>query len=651
MSPPPAAKASPKTEPKDATFSEDDETLAAALADAELPSLLPALAYLTGDMSLVAPDLHPPRTLSAVVLPQAGMSAETQARARRSALRALCRLRDAPRDDPGPPTPSELRTMMEFVTGDVSEGYIPLLTYELGVPHDTGTPEWRKDDLDPSREFTVVIIGAGMSGLAAAYRLDQAKVPYVVIERNDDVGGVWLENTYPGCRLDTSNFAYSYSFFQKNDWPQQFSLQGTILDYFKGVAEDLDIRPKIRFRTEVRRLAFDEPTATWTVTLRTADGPDERLHAHAVISAVGQLNRPYIPPIEGIESFGGPSWHTARWRHDVDLTGRRTAVIGTGASAYQVIPSIAAQVGSLTVFQRSAPYMMPTPAYQEDIAPGLRWLFEHVPHYHRWFRFYQFWTSVEGRRAFSEVDADWDRTDSVSEVNEKLRRSLVEHLEAQYRDRPDLVDKITPHYPPYAKRMLRDNGVWAAALRQPNVSLVTDRIERISERGIHTVDGVVHEVDVIIYGTGFEAQSFLAPISVKGRGGIDLHEQWAGEPRAFYGITVPNFPNLFCLYGPNTNLVVNGSLFLFSECAVNYVVACIATLLKSGARAMDCRWDVFDKYNERIDEANRRMAWGVPNVTNWYKNEHGRVTQNWPLSTLEYWNATRAPRDGDYEFL
>jgi 4-hydroxyacetophenone monooxygenase len=632
-------------------FSEDDETLAAALAEAELPSLLPALAYLTGDLSLVAPDLRPPRTLSAVVLPQAGMSAETQARARRAALRALRQLRDAPPADPAPPSPQDLRTMMEFVTGEVSDGYIPLLAYELGVPHDTGTPGWRKDDLDPSRAFSVVIIGAGMSGLAAAYRLGQAGVPYVVIERNDDVGGVWLENTYPGCRLDTSNFNYSYSFFQKGDWPQQFSLQGTILDYFKRVAKDLDIRPNIRFGTEVRRLAFDEPTATWTITVRRDEGPDETLRAQAVISAVGQLNRPHIPQIEGIGSFGGPSWHTARWRHDVDLGGRRVAVIGTGASAYQVIPSIADQVGSLMVFQRSAPYMMPTPAYHEDIAPGMRWLFEHVPHYHRWFRFYQFWTSVEGRRAFSEVDTGWEGTDSVSEINETLRRSLVDHLEAQYRDRPDLVEKITPHYPPYAKRMLRDNGVWAAALRRSNVSLVTSGIERISERAVHTVDGAVHEVDVIIYGTGFEAQSFLAPITVTGRGGVDLHEQWAGEPRAFYGITIPNFPNLFCLYGPNTNLVVNGSLFLFSECAVNYVLACIEALLRSGARAMDCHWDVFDRYNERIDEANRRMAWGVPNVTNWYKNETGRVTQNWPLSTLEYWNATRAPLAGDYEFL
>jgi len=632
-------------------LSDDDTTLTAALADAELPSLLPALAYLTGDMALVASDLRPPQTLSAVVLPQAGMSDEVQGRAREVALNALRRLRDSGWQPAEPPTPDQLRTMMEFITGDVGDDYVPLLTYELALPVDTGTPAWHKSELAPSREFTVAIVGAGMSGLAAAYRLDQGGVQYEIFERNGDVGGVWLENTYPGCRLDTSNFNYSYSFAQKSDWSHQFSLQQTILGYFRDIAERSDIGKRIRFETEVRRLEFDETDAMWTVTVSSKGRSEETSRAHAVISAVGQLNQPSLPDIPGIERFAGRSWHTARWCHDVDLSDQRVAVVGTGASAYQVVPAIAARVGSLQVFQRSAPYMMPTPAYHREIPAGLRWLFERVPHYHRWFRFYQFWTSVEGRRAFSEVDPSWEGTESVSEVNETLRRSLVDHLRRQYEDRPDLLEKVIPHYPPYSKRMLRDNGVWAAALKAPNVSLITDPIEEITERGIRTRDGVEHEVDVIIYGTGFEARSFLRPMVVKGRSGIDLHDQWAGEPRALYGITIPNFPNLFCLYGPNTNLVVNGSLFLFSECAVHYTLACIHELLCSGARAMDCRWEPFDQYNARIDRANQLMAWGRAGVTNWYKNERGRVTQNWPLSTIEYWNVTRAPNPAEYDFF
>jgi 4-hydroxyacetophenone monooxygenase len=335
----------------------------------------------------------------------------------------------------------------------------------------------------------------------------------------------------------------------------------------------------------------------------------------------------------------------------VDLSGRRVAVIGTGASGFQVIPAIAERVGELFVFQRSAPYVMPTPTYHADIPEGRRWLFERVPHYHRWFRFYQFWTSVEGRRPFSEVDPTWEHPISVSEVNERLRQSLVEHMRQQFADRPDLVDKIVPRYPPYAKRMLRDDGAWAATLHRPHVHLVTDTIEEITDKGIRTADGTVHEVDVIVYGTGFRASEFLSSISVRGRDGEDLHARWGDEARAYLGITVPHFPNLFCLYGPNTNLVVNGSLFLFSECEVHYVVECLRTLLETGARAMDLRPEVLDAFVRRVDEANARMAWGIPGVSNWYKNAGGRVTQNWPLTTLEFWQRTRGPEDGHYELI
>ena len=267
------------------------------------------------------------------------------------------------------------------------------------------------------------------------------------------------------------------------------------------------------------RLAFDDETATWTVVVRAEDGREEVMRAQAVVSAVGQLNQPNFPDIPGRDRFRGLSWHTGRWRHDVELGGLRVAVIGTGASAYQVIPAIGRQVGELRVFQRSAPYMLPTPSYHAAISPRLHWLFEHVPDYHRWYRFYQFWTSVEGRRPFSEVDPEWHDGRSVSEVNETLRRSLVEHLQSQYATRPDLREKVVPDYPPYAKRMLRDNGVWASTLKMEHVHLVTEPIEEITERGIRTADGVEHEVDAIIYGTGFRARDFLAPMRVTGRSG------------------------------------------------------------------------------------------------------------------------------------
>lgn len=630
----------------------DDQTLRAVLLEAELPPLLTTLAHITGDMSLLEPELRPPlRPVASGVEPQGGMSPERQERARELAFQALKRFRDGGCQVMGDPGTEDLHQLMRFITGEATDEYVPLMMQELGLPNDHDVPEWTKQQLAPDRHFSVVVIGAGMSGLAAAYRLKQAGVPFVVLEKNPDVGGTWFENSYPGCRLDTNNFAYSFSFAQKADWPQQFSPRDAIHGYFRDVAQELGLREHIRFSTEVVSAMYEDDSASWTVRARGADGVEQELEVSAVVTAVGQLNRPNIPDIPGRDSFAGPAWHSAQWVHDVDLSGKRVAVIGTGASAYQVVPSIAGEVSHLSVFQRTPPWMLPTPAYHEDVTPGLSWLFHHVPYYHRWFRFYQFWISVEGRRPFVQVDPEWEHEISVSAANEALRSALVEHLTAQFSDRPDLLEQVMPTYPPGAKRMMRDNGVWPAALKQDNVSLVTEGIDQITPTGIRTRDGVLHEVDVIIYATGFRAADFLSPMRIRGRGGVDLHERWKGDARAYLGIAIPDFPNLFCIYGPNTNLVINGSILLFSECAVHYVLECIRAILSSGCRAIDVRQQSFDAYNERIDEGNLKMAWGASTVNSWYKNAFGRSAQNWPFPILEYYELTRRPDLADHVLL
>lgn len=631
-------------------ITEDDDTLRRMLSDAELPALLPALAQITGEMSLVSDELRPPRREKhALIPPQGGMPPEVQEKARERAFDALRRFRDGGCRAAAEPGPDEMRRLMHFLTGEVSQDYEPLLMQELGLDDQVQRPGWSKQAVAPDVDFAVVVIGSGMSGLAAAHDLGKAGVPFVVLERNDDVGGVWLENRYPGCRLDTHNFAYSFSFAQKDDWKQQYSRREAIHDYFRDVAAEFGIRDRIRFGTEAVAATFDEDTGTWAVRIRDRNGQESCLTAQAVISAVGQLNQPAYPDVPGRGRFSGPSFHTARWDHDIELAGRRVAVIGTGASAYQVIPSIADEVAELHVFQRTPPWALPAPSYHEDIPAGLQWLFRHVPYYARWFRFHQFWTAVEGMHAFAVVDPEWREPGSVSAANAMLRKELEAHLEAQYADRPDLLPAVVPAYPPYGKRMLRDNGVWARTLKNDRVSLVTEEIIEITERGIRTRDGAEHEVDVIIYGTGFKASDFLASLEVTGRG-VDLHEQWSGDARAFLGITIPGFPNFFCLYGPNTNLVLNGSIIMFSELAANYVLECLRLLLSTGRRTMEIRPEVFDAYNRRIDEANRSMAWGVRDVRNWYKNATGRVSQNWPLHTLEYWTLTRKPSEADYLF-
>jgi 4-hydroxyacetophenone monooxygenase len=631
---------------------EDDEAIRAALTQAELPALLPALAYVTGDLSLLRDDLRPDP--AGMLLPDAGYTPAQLAEGRAIAFDALRRFRDGGAVPVGAPGEQALRRMVEFTVGgaDMDE-YLHLFREELAVEgEDLRAPQWTKATVAPETPFRVVVVGAGMSGLVAAHRLHQAAVPFVVLEKNDDVGGTWLENTYPGCRVDVANTFYSYSFAQDDEWPQHFSSQDVLLGYFRRCADQLGLREHIRFGTEVVAADFDEDTGSWRVRVRTSDGTEETLEANALISAVGQLNRPSFPDIAGRETFAGASFHSARWDHDVDLRGKRVAVIGTGASAAQLIPVVADSARELLVFQRTANWLIPTPDYHDVVSDEQRWLFRHVPTYVRWYRFLLFWRNAEGLLPLVTVDPGWEpQEQAVSMMNEFLRQMLLAYLADEFADRPDLLAQVTPSYPPGAKRVIRDNGIWARTLKRDDVRLVTDPIAAITPTGVLMADGTHHAVDVIVYGTGFQASKFLMPMKVTGRHGIDLHEQWGGDARAYLGVTVPNFPNLFCLYGPNTNIVINGSIIYFSECEVQYVLGCIRLLLEGGHRALDCRQDVHDAYNARIDAANLERAWGVSTVNSWYKNAKGRVTQNWPFSLLEYWQLTREPDPADYVLL
>jgi 4-hydroxyacetophenone monooxygenase len=629
----------------------DDDTIRAALERAEIPALLPALAAALDDPSLVPDHLRP--DLSILMDPTAGLSPEQQAEARELALGALHRLRDRGGPVTEHPDAERLQQLLEFTTGGQPvDDYVELLREELALGEDLRAPTWRKDEIAPDRPYQVAVIGAGMSGIVAAHRLHQAGVDVVVLEKNDDVGGTWLENSYPGCRVDVSNHFYSYSFAQRTDWPEHFSSRDVLLDYFRQVADDTGVRPLIRFRTEVTAVELDESTMRWHLQLVGADGGEETLVADAVVSAVGQLNRPNLPDIPGVERFTGPAFHSARWDHTVELAGKRVAVIGTGASAAQFIPVVADRAADLTIFQRTPAWFIPTPDYHDPVEPEVQWLFDNVPGYAHWYRYWIFWRNVEGLMPAATVDPDWDGGErSVSEVNDLVRQLFTDYLRAEFADAPDLVDRVVPDYPPFAKRFIRDNGIWARTLTRDDVHLVTDRIAEITADGVRTADGTLHEADVIIYGTGFQASDFLTPMKVVGRGGVELHERWAGDARAYLGITLPGYPSFFLMYGPNTNIVVNGSIIYFSECEAHYVCEAVRLLLETGHRALDPRPEVHDAYNAEVDAENLRMAWGVSSVSTWYTNATGRSAQNWPFSLLEFWRRTRGVDPDDYELL
>jgi 4-hydroxyacetophenone monooxygenase len=630
----------------------DDEVLRGALRDAHIPSLMAALVHITGDASPVRGGIQPKNDFLSD--PQGGISAADQARIRALAFDALRRFRDGGQRLPPPPCESVVGEIVRFIIGqEVAPGYAPFLSSELSLNEEDpyAAPGLDAVPVEKRAAFRVVVIGAGMSGVLAGIRLRQAGIPFTIVEKNADVGGTWWENTYPGCRVDSTNHIYSYS-FEPADWPQHFSTRPVLQRYFAHCADKYGVRPHIRFETEVTELAWDDARSLWRVAIRSKDGRAETLEANAVISAVGQLNRPKWPDIPGRDRFAGVTFHSAEWQHEHDLAGKRVIVIGTGASAFQFIPEVAKSAARLTVFQRTPPWILPTPEYHAEVPAGKHWLLNHVPFYAKWFRFSMFWRAAEGLLRSVEKDDGWtEQSRAVSAANDEMRVLLTQSITETVGGDNPLLEKVLPKYPVAGKRILLDNGHYLRALMRPNVELVSDPIREITETGVVTRSGQRYDADVLIYGTGFHASRFLWPMKVSGRGGVDLQQHWAGDPRAYLGITIPGFPNLFCCYGPNTNIVVNGSIIFFSECEMRYILGCVRLLFERGAAALDCRRDVHDAYNRRIDAGNLRMAWGASRAPTWYKNDKGRVTQNWPFTLLEFWNQTRAPDPADYEFV
>jgi len=618
-----------------------ESTLIEALPCANIPTLLMVLVHLTGDMRWLSERFQCARAAGLDELDSGGLDAATCAEVIEAAGEAIVAWKRG--TPPRLPAPDEalLTRMMRLGTGEkIPEGYGAIVAAGLGL--DEAFVLDQRNAFKVPQEFRVVIIGAGVAGLCAAIRLQQAGVPYVVIEKNPNLGGTWWENHYPGCGVDTPSHIYSYS-FAKNDWTLHFALQEEIQAYFERVAHDYGVTPNIRFNTKVQNARYDEATARWHVVADGANGPED-LHANVLIGAVGVLNTPKLPPIEGLAEFKGQCFHTARWPKGLDLKGKRVAVVGNGATAMQVVPAIASEVGSLTVFQRSKQWAAPFDKFRKPITASARFLLLEVPRYQEWYRQRLAWIFNDRVHGSLQIDPAWPHPDrAINAQNDKHREFFTAYVKAELGPRQDLLPDVLPDYPPFGKRMLLDNG-WYRTLRRDNVRLVTCGAAHVDGDTVVSTAGERFPVDVLVIATGFDAVNMLASVDLFGRGGLSIRDAWSRRgPEAYMGMTVPEFPNFFVLSGPNTGLGHGGSVVAAIETQVRYVMGIVQkAIAKYGLNfEIMVRPEVNGTFNERVQAAHDRMIWSHKGMSNWYRNAQGRVVVTTPFRNDDTWHMAR----------
>jgi cation diffusion facilitator CzcD-associated flavoprotein CzcO len=477
--------------------------------------------------------------------------------------------------------------------------------------------------------LTAVVVGAGFSGIAAGIELKRAGIDdFVILEKAERVGGTWRENTYPGAACDVPSHLYSYSFEPNPRWTRSYGQQDEILAYLERTATKYGLYPHIRFGQHVDEARFDEVTGTWRVT--TAAG--QTLEARALLLGNGALHLPQLPDIPGLASFEGTQFHSARWNHRYDLTGKRVAVIGTGASAIQFVPEIAPRVSELHVFQRTPPWIVPKA--DRPIPPREQWMYKHVPAAHWLRRTGQYWLHEARVIGFAYAP----------KVNE-LAESLVRRYIASQVPDAELRAAVTPSYRLGCKRVLLSNE-WYPTLQRPNVELVTDAIESVTPRGVRTRDGRERQVDAIICGTGFRVSEYLSSIRITGRRGIELNNEWKRSLRNYLGITVSGFPNLFLLMGPNTGLGHNSMIFMI-EAQARYATRAIEAMRARGLAYLDVRPEAEAAFRAELSKKMQNTVW-MTGCRSWYQTPDGEVFL-WPAATVDYWFRTREVALADYE--
>ena len=621
----------------------DADWLDAALSDANIPTLSCLLVQLTGDRRWIEGHFVPSRARGLDDNDSGGLPEAVQDEIRQAARAAIKGWIDGKPPVLVNPSDTLLVEMMSVSLGEqVPADYAPMIRNDLALPSATASaPDERNSHIAPPPGFIALIIGAGISGLCAAIELAQAGIPYVIVERREALGGVWFDNRYPGAACDVPSYLYSFS-FAAYDWSRFFAGSREINHYLDSVADDYDVRRHIRFGQEVTEARFNEASNEWEADILSASGERETLRATMLISGVGAFNKPRIPDVPGLDTFKGPSVHTAHYPDaGLELAGRNVVLVGNGASAMQVAPAIVDDVAALTIIQRTPQWVAAFPKFGKAIPDPLRRLLHEMPLYRRWYRLRLSWAFNDKLYEALTQDPDWDgQGRSINAINDMHRKGLTAYAKFELGEAQHLLADVIPDYPPFGKRMLLDNG-WFRTLARDKVTLVTGGVTEVQPGAVVTDDGAVHKADVIIWATGFDVVNLLAPMKIVGIGGRELHKDWDGDDaRAYLGTVVPGYPNFFCLYGPNTQFGHGGSLITVLERQMHYVMSLLGKMFASGCTRVEVRQQVHDTYNAKVDATHQQMVWTYPGVETYYKNSKGRIVVNNPFRIIDVWHMT-----------
>lgn len=631
---------------------EIDETFVRrAIDEADLNALRIALFQATGDESLN--DVRLKRiSVRGGQLVLVDVADEDREKVKDRAVRFLLEEREG--FVPVKPGDDQLRRLMDALREEpVSDRSFLSRKESLGFEERPRSAEWTNGRPELPEGFEVAIIGAGFNGILMGIQLEWLGIPYRIYERRSEIGGTWSVNRYPDVRVDITNFVYQYSFERDYPWDWYYSPGPEIRKYLEFVAKKRGVYEKIQFDTDLVRADYDEDAATWTLHLEGPDGVVRDVPANIVVSATGLFNAPKKLDVPGIDDFPGRVFHTTGMDGDEDFAGRTVAIIGNGSTGVQLLKRVASAASKVNVHIRTPQWVAARERYTERLSEETRWLLATMPYYPNWYT-YSMLAMQEGSQKLHVVDDEWvAKGGKVNEVNDRFREALEGYIAGQLDGHPDLIERLTPKYAPMARRQVADND-WYKTLLEPHVEPVFGEVVEITSTGVVTADGAEHPADDIITATGFAVSKYLHPTTYRGKGGQALEDFWDSDPegpKAYVGLTVPGFPNLFTLYGPNAQ-PRSGAIVGWFETWTQYVARAIVYLIENGHREIDVKREVFEEYNEGLKRETQGKVWLDEDAlaVNYYVNSAGRLQVGVPWNLEDYYDFfQRTDFPEDYE--